>query len=110
MSLGQKFSSSKWYQFVFPHRLVVIFRTLITKIPSSTVPLFHFYSNPLHIISGQPVRHDSKRLIIITTGYKIKHLKMFPLISNNLVSRAIKLPFNIISWQTAAVTLSYTFS
>jgi len=62
------------------------------------------------VISGQPVRHDSKRQIIITTGYKIKHLKIFPLISNNKVSRAIKLAFNIMGWQTAAVILSYTFS
>jgi len=36
------------------------------------VPLFHFYSNPLHMISGQPVKHDSKRQIIITASYKIK--------------------------------------
>jgi len=64
--------------------LGVIIRTLTTKIPSSSmVPFFHFYSNPLHMVSGQPVRHDSKRQIIITTGYKIKPLKRFPVILND---------------------------
>jgi len=78
--------------------LGVIIRTLITKIPGSpTVPLFHFCSNPLHVIYGQPVRYDSKGQIIITTGYKIKPLKLFPLVLNNEVSRAMKLPFNIMS-------------
>jgi hypothetical protein len=30
-SLGQKFSSSKWYQFVSPHMLVAMIRTLYHK-------------------------------------------------------------------------------